>query len=153
MRSRRKKRIERNRRKNRYQKNNWKNQHMKTNLVKDNSKKIKLDEFTEAYIAAALWTTIDNGTPLDVGFDINDISEKTLKKMISDCQKFQDKHIKDIKDNLSAAGEDFWFTRTSQGAGFWDGSWPKEVGDRLTKASIEYGDVDLYVADDGKIYC
>ena len=38
------------------------------------------------------------------------------------------------------------------GAGFWDGDWKEPHGDRLTELSKTFGEVDLYVGDDGKIY-
>lgn len=49
-------------------------------------------------------------------------------------------------------GHDFWLTRNGHGVGFWDRGYDKEVGDALTKASESFGEVDLYVGDDGRIY-
>jgi hypothetical protein len=54
--------------------------------------------------------------------------------------------------SASCGGHDFWLTRNGHGAGFWDGDWPKEAGDRLTKACEEFGEFDLYIGDDGMIY-
>ena len=42
-------------------------------------------------------------------------------------------------------------SREGHGCGFWDGDWPI-TGDILTKASEAYGEMYLYVGDDGKIY-
>ncbi|QNP78372.1 hypothetical protein [Agrobacterium tumefaciens] len=50
------------------------------------------------------------------------------------------------------AGHDFWLTRCGHGAGFWDGDWPEPAASVLTTASEEFGNVDLYVGDDGQIY-
>ncbi len=50
------------------------------------------------------------------------------------------------------AGHDFWLTRCGHGAGFWDGDWPEPAASVLTEASKEFGNVDLYVGDDGQIY-
>src|SRR5215213_9921810 len=55
------------------------------------------------------------------------------------------------RSHYSQAGHDFWLTRNRHGAGFWD----RGLGDlsnRLSDASKVYGEVDLYVGDDGQIY-
>lgn len=51
------------------------------------------------------------------------------------------------------AGHDFWLTRNGHGAGFWDRSeLDKPTQGRLTKAAHAFGNSDLYVGDDGRIY-
>lgn len=118
---------------------------------------MKLDLFTQAYIECALWSTTDNsnesgGEPLDHNYDVGDIALPTLNQMIADCKQFQADHFDDIVEDLERAGHDFWLTRNHHGAGFWDGDWDKEVGKQLTEASHAWGEVDLYVGDDGLIY-
>lgn len=123
-----------------------------------------LDAFTESYIETALWSSTDNsddsgGDPLDANYDISDIDEATLDKMVADAADFQEKYgslidgekLNGRYGNREQAGHDFWLTRNGHGAGFWDGDWP-EYGDALTKASKTYGEFDLYVGDDGSIY-
>jgi hypothetical protein len=126
----------------------------------------KLDEFTLAYIEAALWSTNDNsneqgGDPLDKNYDIEDIDKDTLKKMVADCAQFQEANDSLImEENLvnhsypavERAGHDFWLTREGHGAGFWDGDWEEEVGIKLTKAAKQFGEFYLIVGDDGLIY-
>lgn len=124
-----------------------------------------IDAFTGAYIECALWSTNDNsdeqgGDPLDENYSIEDIATETFEGMVADCKKFQEENADDITDgpDLSQctteeqSGHDFWLTRNHHGAGFWDGDWPKEAGDRLTQACKVYGEVDLYVGDDGVIW-
>ena len=116
-----------------------------------------MDKFTRAYIEAALWSSTDNfdesgGSPLDCNYGIEDIAPETLASILEDCKAFQLDHADDIGGNLEQAGHDFWLTRNHHGAGFWDGDWPDDVGERLTEASHVYGNVDLYVGDDGLIY-
>lgn len=112
-----------------------------------------LDEFTKAYICAALWSSVDGeGKPLDGWYTLNDIAPETLRRMEEDCKHFQRKHHDDILTDLSRAGHDFWLTRNRHGSGFWDGDWPEPIGERLTNASRSYGEVNLSVGDDGKIY-
>ena len=116
-----------------------------------------MDRFTIAYTEAALWSSTDNsddsgGNPLDDNYGIDDLAPETIQSIIEDCQAFQNEHFEDIANDLERAGHDFWLTRNGHGAGFWDGDWDEEIGDRLTKASDAYGSVDLYVGDDGRIY-
>ncbi len=116
-----------------------------------------MDKFTRAYIEAALWSSTDNsdasgGLPLDFSFGVEEIAPETLASILDDCTAFQEAHANDIGDNLVQAGHDFWLTRNHHGAGFWDGDWPDDVGERLTEASHAFGSVDLYVGDDGLIY-
>jgi hypothetical protein len=123
-----------------------------------------LDMFTLAYIECALWSSNDNNEPLDSNYSIDDISPETLEAMVADCEQFQEQfgELIDTEERVSGrygnretAGHDFWLTRNGHGAGFWDGDWP-EFGDTLTKAvgwRTSYPEVDLYVGDNGLIYC
>jgi len=114
---------------------------------------MELDIFTIAYVECALWSsTDDNDEPLDANYDIYDISAECLTQINIDCAMFQAENMTMIQDDLSQAGHDFWLTRNGHGAGFWDGDWP-EHGDLLTAKCKEYGEINLYVGDDGLIYC
>jgi hypothetical protein len=115
------------------------------------------DEFTRAYIEAALWSSTDEadeggGEPLDKNFSPLDISKHTLKRMIADCKKFQGETWKYISKDPKQAGHDFWLTRNGHGSGFWDGGWSKADGAHLTSFSKSYKEVHLYVGEDGQIY-
>ncbi len=138
----------------------------------------ELDAFTRAYVEAALWSTNDESTeaggePMDTAvydddrnlirdaYDIYDIALESLAGMAADCKKFQAENAADLAlynhPQWTAAelgGHDFWLTRCGHGCGFWDRSecLPEEAGQRLTEASEKFGNVDLYVGDDGKIY-
>lgn len=132
-----------------------------------------IDRFTRAYIECALWSSMDSDEPLDKNHDIEDIAPGTLAAMVADCEKFQTDNAETFEklgiDNMAGrtqllvsarrktlvslrAGHDFWLTRNHHGAGFWDGDWRKDIGDKLTEASRAYPEVCLYVGDDGKIY-
>lgn len=125
-----------------------------------------LDEFTWAYIEAALWSTNDEsneqgGNPLDDNYGAEDIAPATLKAMVADCKRFQEENAADIATGddrtgytaVEHAGHDFWLTRNGHGCGFWDGDWPEEAGGRLTRACEAFGEINLYVSDDdGVIY-
>lgn len=116
-----------------------------------------LDDFTIAYIECALWSTFEEDENL--GFD--NLHPDTLSAIKADCLWFQEENAEDITDanynharwsDDEMAGHDFWLTRNGHGAGYWDGELG-DTGDRLTEASRRFGEVCLYVGDDGIIYC
>lgn len=122
-----------------------------------------MPDFFEGYVTAALWSsTDDDGNPLDDRYSPEDIAPETLERMRADCQRFYDAHQADITagpartpltcSEAEYAGHDFWLTRNGHGAGFWDGDWPEDVGERLTAACKAYPQTDLYIGDDGLIY-
>lgn len=136
-----------------------------------------LDYFTQAYIEAMFWTSEAPGVsteewqatedhnegsiPGDVGFD--DLAPGTLEMIKTACAKFQDENRDDLEEaytkfhsngnayDEASAGHDFWLTRNHHGVGFWDRGLG-ELGDRLTKASHGYGEVDCYLGDDDLVY-
>ena len=116
-----------------------------------------MDKFTQSYILAALWSTTDESTPeggdfLDENYGPDDLAPETIERMQADCNRFQAENAQDIDAREEQAGHDFWLTRCGHGCGYWDGDW-LEAGDRLTEACKSYPDINLYVGDDGLIYC
>lgn len=126
-----------------------------------------MDEFLKGYLICALWSsndesTPDGGNPLDQNYGIEDISEEAMAKMKADCEKFvrlngslltEENFVGRREGSLMGyAGHDFWLTRNHHGAGFWDGDWAEEIGQKLTDSAHDFEEVDLYVGDDGKIY-
>lgn len=113
------------------------------------------DTFFDAYVTAALWSsTDDHDRPLDESYDRDDIDAGTLAQMRADCAAFQETHAADLAQAGDDAqnGHDFWLTRNRHGAGFWDRGYPDAIGRRLTDAAHVYGEVNLYIGDDGKVY-
>jgi hypothetical protein len=105
-------------------------------------KGIAVDDFTWAYIEAALWSSNDEsddqgGDPIDQNYGPEDLDDAALQKMIADCKAFKEANAKKIATWGRArfwrrreqpkttpdeqAGHDFWLTRNGHGAGFWDG--------------------------------
>lgn len=111
-----------------------------------------LDKFTRAYLECAIWSSSDDdGNSLDDGRDISDISNDFIKDAIEDCNAFRESAGDMLADwTDEQAGHDFWLTRNGHGAGFWDRGLPME--DALTALAKPYGEVYLYVGDDGLIY-
>jgi hypothetical protein len=120
---------------------------------------VMMDTFTRAYIECALWSSTDEsdentgGEPLDKNYGPDDLSPDCLASMERDCAAFQATHYDYFANDPRRAGSDFWLTRNRHGAGFWDGKWSRAIGEKLTQVSHAYGEVNLYVGDDGKIYC
>jgi len=118
-----------------------------------------LDDFTKAYMVAALWSSMTNtndqgGDPLDKNYELDDIEDDTFHKMVEDCKDFQKKYGELYERggwSDEQAGHDFWLTRNGHGSGFWDRGYGqpdeiKEIGKQLTKAAKSYGTFDLYLA-------
>ena len=128
------------------------------------------DDFTLAFLEAALWSSIDDaGEPLDNENSIADIDPSSLARMAEECKRFQASaewqaavaaeddprtaHRRGYGCTLEqSAGADFWFTRCGHGAGFWDGDWQEPHAAALDALSKQFGNVDLYIGDDAKIY-
>lgn len=120
-----------------------------------------LKEFVDAYIAAALWASNDeDDNPLDENYSAEDFHPESLRKIQEDCRKFLEKNETDIMEgykgghnkSVAQAGIDFFLTRNGHGAGFWDGDWETRAADRLTQASHDTGEQNLYTGSDEKIY-
>lgn len=113
--------------------------------------------FFEAYVEAALWSSMDHVNGEDIHLDAHDgpINETTLKALRDEAETFWIKAlaigVPDTGHDARAAGHDFWLTRNRHGAGFWDGDWGDQ-GDALTELSHSYPEIDLYIGDDGAIH-
>jgi len=114
---------------------------------------MSLNTFKHAYIECVFWSGTDAaGTPLE---DITtDIDADTLAGMNADCVKFYADNSalwKGAYMSDEQAGHDFWLTRNKHGAGFWDRGLGL-IGENLTAAAHAFGEVHLYVGDDGRVY-
>ena len=112
--------------------------------------------YIEAYLTCAFWSELDaNDEPLEDNYTLEDLDPKSLKKMIDDCNQFEDKILGSLGDHefdWVQVGHDFWLTRNGHGAGFWDGDHEKELGKELTKLAHSFREQVLYLGDDGKIH-
>lgn len=124
--------------------------------------------FFRSYVGAALWSSADEESHLVENYEPEKLAPATLESMLADCARFYDankEHIhcdgaplsREFEGSIAAreaamAGHDFWLNRCGHGAGFWDGDWPEPAASALDTASKGFGNVDLYVGDDGQIY-
>ena len=131
-----------------------------------------LDSFTQGYVTALFFTENAPGVtteewqaaedhaegtiPEDVAFA--DLDPDALAKILADCAKFQDSRawVDTLEGHQGAdeehAGRDFWYTRNGHGCGFWDGDWPEPYATQLTDVAKAFGEVSVYLGDDGKVY-
>lgn len=115
------------------------------------------------YITCALWSsTDDKGMPLDSG--TYELAEETRVKMENDLHKFAEQNC----DLLTSSGlsekqwaHNFWLSRNRHGSGFFDEEIPRHesepgrferIMEALQDAARNFGEADLYIGDDGKIY-
>lgn len=119
--------------------------------------------FVRQYIECALWSsTDDDGTPLDnAKYSDNELAGETIARFVGDCTKFEnaceqfpefDAVRNGFPNRPSAIAHDFWLTRNGHGAGFWDGDYPEPIATKLTDLAKSFGECDLYIGDDGRIY-
>lgn len=109
----------------------------------------------KGYLSAALWTaTDDDGDNLDDKYKVSDIDKGSVNDAKRDIRKFLSS-AKDLsfgKNDDSRIGHDLWLTANGHGAGFWDGDYPDESEDELSKLAKKVGEKYMYVGDDGKVY-
>lgn len=135
-----------------------------------------LDYFVSEYIRTMLWAETDNstesgGSPLDDNCDADNLSQSAVTRIYHDCFVFLEKAGDLITfaesslenphpcDSWGYAAHDFWLTRNGHGCGFWDGDWrvtstddPDLIADQLTKIAKSFGECNVEVGDDGKLY-
>jgi hypothetical protein len=117
-----------------------------------------LGKSLNSYFETMLWSsTGEDGKNLDDEYAIKDISDKLKEKSKKDLLAFVEYCEKNCVDELEdyldhhgyiQFGHDFLLSRNGHGAGFFDkGKGYKE----LQKATKKFGEVDVYVTDDGEI--
>lgn len=125
-----------------------------------------------AYIRCALWSSMDEsdesgGKPMDANYGPDNLADETLSTMRDEVEDFL-QLIERERPGVSEAmartlwadpgqvGHDFWLTRNGHGTGFWDRYYSDgpeaELGDFLSKWARSYGEVCLYIGDNGMIY-
>ena len=111
----------------------------------------ELNEFTRAYVVAALWTSEPEDEVTSGDFEpkgeslVDSVPSYWLAQAIADCDKFQAENetLLEQAGTDSRNGNDYWLTRNGHGAGFWDRGYPDEVGDALTEAAHAFGEAYL----------
>jgi hypothetical protein len=111
------------------------------------------EEFLSGYVAAALWSSHDDRYP-DENLEGEELAPATEERMRVDCLAFLNDNYERIKagtHSMAHAGGDFWLSRCGHGCGFFDGGYGGHEYD-LQDAARAWGNIDLYVGDDGLVY-
>jgi hypothetical protein len=99
--------------------------------------------------------------PGDKNYTSADLSEGLKASSTTDCRAFFRENLTDLKSvksiqgypAMEMAGHDFWLTRNGHGVGFSDrDEWGDEAMERLDASARNFGEIYIYVGDDGKIY-
>lgn len=120
--------------------------------------------FFDGYMTAALWSSTygENGeNHMDDGK--HHLAAEARIEMLKDCADFisfcENQQINPFPEynkgeysNEELSGHDFWLTRNGHGCGYWDRGLGN-MGKTLTGAAKTFGCCDLYLGDDGFIYC
>lgn len=110
--------------------------------------------FYRSYLDTLLWSSSDN--EISDNRDEVVLSPVLQAKGKLDCHKFllKAQHLIESypQNNYAQAGYDFALTRNHHGAGFFDGDWGDELGEKLTEICDAFGDVEIYLGDDGLLY-
>jgi len=116
---------------------------------------LNIDHIVRHYLVAALWSSTDeHGEPLDHAYDLDSIAAETRQAARRDCADFVNANQTLLIDSgipEEQIGHDFWLTRNGHGAGFWDRGLG-DIGQALTEQCRPYGEVNLYVGDDGLVH-
>ena len=115
-----------------------------------------INELWNGYASALLFTETDSdsGEPLDSEYSISDFDKETVassKKMLAEYYSKNKEAIEESELDLDTIGNDIWYTRSGQGAGFFDHSLDEEVEEKLTKGAKELGEYPSVETYDGKI--
>ena len=110
-------------------------------------------------IETALWSSLALGSSSEdshfdtLGFTIYDLTPEAHARLELDCEQFCRMALAaGIQiDDFDDWQHDFWLTRNGHGAGFWDGDYEENIGQKLTDISHSFGEVYLYLNDENKI--
>lgn len=132
----------------------------------------KLPDILRGYIEAAFFTAPRPGeygddsdadsSAIPEEYDFPDLAPEALQSMRRDCEAFTRANLPAIETLESGSfdgeqiGRDFWFTRNGHGVGFWDrkaeGDAEQAALDALDNAARAFGESDLYLGDDSRVY-
>ena len=117
------------------------------------------EDFREGYVEAMLWanTYSITGEELAVEPTVNDLDSETQLQLSNDARTFYDTNLRLLTEAATARpwshlGHDFALTRNRHGAGFWDRGLGT-CGEKLTVEAQAMGESNLFVDDDGIVYC
>jgi hypothetical protein len=113
---------------------------------------MKISEPLLSYLDTAMWSSSDindeNTQGNFDGFSVYDFPENERLKAQSDLDSFIKEASKLGIDcyllGIEWVAHDFWLTRNYHGAGFWDGDYPDDIGEKLTALAHTYSEKYLH---------
>jgi hypothetical protein len=119
----------------------------------------ELPSFVQGYIEAMFFTDtgyaengdLEHATVEELAPEFKDRIEADCAAFVQQADALLRKACAEHPYEMVQAGRDFWFTRCGHGVGFWDRGLG-DVGDKLSDACKQFGNVDIYRGDDGLIY-
>ncbi|NCA16904.1 MAG: hypothetical protein EBS90_07640 [Betaproteobacteria bacterium] len=105
------------------------------------------------YLETVLFVEADDeGAPLNRSYSVSDFSDEAIQQAEHDCAAFMERAGDDVSSlSDSEIGHNFWLNRNRHGTGFQDLGLGSE-GERLRALAKSFGEVDVYVGDDGELY-
>lgn len=108
------------------------------------------------YFEAMFWADINGSEDFSDCCEISDINKECLVRQIEQLDKFfelADEILEKTDYTHEQACHDFYFTRCGHGVGFWENDHCEEKeGQLLTEIAEKFGNVDIYLGDDKKVY-
>lgn len=118
---------------------------------------VDMTEVIEQCRITALWSSSNDSEFLDADYSIEDLSSQADERIVEMCQQFVGRAgdlLDDYPMDSGQLGHDIWLTVNGHGTGFWDcDELDKNMRDSLTLIARSMDEQNLYVGDDGLIYC
>lgn len=122
---------------------------------------VDMTEVIEQCRITALWSDGESlkadGESLDTEYSLEDLSPQADERIAEMCQQFVGRAgdlLDDYPMDSGQLGHDIWLTVNGHGTGFWDcDELDKNMRDSLTLIAQSMDEQNLYVGDDGLIYC
>lgn len=116
-----------------------------------------LDQMTDGYLAAALFTAPEEVIPpcpgeFDRGTHVPMCSAEMREEARKVCAAFYTANAADLSTyDADDAGMDLWYTINRHGVGFWEADHcTEEEGERLTRAAQRLPERNVYINDAGE---
>jgi hypothetical protein len=120
-----------------------------------------IDSICEAYLRCAEWSSHHHLTEEPIDKLNLPFAKSAETRAYEDCKALLDAceyddllkcEQEDIvkRWGIGHIGHDFWLTRNRHGAGFWDGDYESELGDRLDKISKTFSEIYVMVSGNNR---
>ena len=120
-------------------------------MAKGGSVSSEVEQLWRGYAEAVLFTEEEElGSDYTI-YDFDKKTETSTKKMLANYYKKNKKAIEESGLELDIIGNDIWYTRSGQGAGFFDHSLDDEIEKKLTDGAKSMGEFPMVETYNGKV--